>query len=275
MIYTKFSGGEVSVNTAAAAMRFSVPSRPTRAIHPVYHLRSSDDVMAMLLYTDARRREAPGIEIHATIPYVPYARQDRVMQPGEANGACVMAKLINSAKFTTVTIWDPHSDVITALLDNVIVRTQFDILDANNMLSSKIALVSPDAGASKKINEVAKINNNLVVHATKNRDVRTGVISKTCINVEELLATGEKDLLIVDDICDGGATFVALASELRSAMPTTLDSKRRINLYVTHGIFSKGVEAVLADGLIDNIFVANSWLSKEALKDLPVKVLEW
>ncbi len=46
--------------------------------------------------------------------------------------------------------------------------------------------------------------------------------------------------VVVDDICDGGATFIALAQVIKVAQPDTT-----IDLYVTHGIFSKGVDELL------------------------------
>jgi ribose-phosphate pyrophosphokinase len=58
--------------------------------------------------------------------------------------------------------------------------------------------------------------------------------------------------LIVDDICDGGATFVALARKLREA------GAIEVSLFVTHGIFSKGKDL---EG-IDNIYTTGSFTGK-------------
>jgi ribose-phosphate pyrophosphokinase len=66
------------------------------------------------------------------------------------------------------------------------------------------------------------------------------------IPVEEL---AKKDFLIVDDICDGGRTFIELAKVLR---PWTTG---KIYLYVTHGIFSNGLDVF--NSLIDGVYTAN------------------
>lgn len=42
--------------------------------------------------------------------------------------------------------------------------------------------------------------------------------------------------LIVDDICDGGGTFIGLAEELKRK------NAGKIYLAVSHGIFSKGID---------------------------------
>ena len=72
------------------------------------------------------------------------------------------------------------------------------------------------------------------IRADKKRDPSNGEITGTVVYSEHL---GSQDVLIVDDICDGGRTFIELAKELRHL------TTGRIYLYVTHGIFSKGHES--------------------------------
>lgn len=61
----------------------------------------------------------------------------------------------------------------------------------------------------------------------------------------------DKTVMILDDICDGGRTFIEAVKHLREA------GAKRVELYVTHGIFSKGVENLLDNG-IDHIYTTNS-----------------
>ena len=109
-----FSGGEVQV---------TVKKMTSDVVYITANLRSSDDVMALLMATDALRRQG-ATRIHLTMPYVPYARQDRVMNPGEALGIKVFCDLINAQNYSSVNILDPHSDVTPALLNNVLVIEQ-------------------------------------------------------------------------------------------------------------------------------------------------------
>jgi ribose-phosphate pyrophosphokinase len=109
-------------------------------------------------------------------------------------------------------------------------------------------LVSPDAGALKKIYRYAKECSGVdVVRADKSRDTNTGKITGTVVYSEHL---GKTNLLVVDDICDGGGTFVPLAQELRKITDGT------VSLFVTHGLFTKGVD-IVAD-VFDNVFVVNN-----------------
>lgn len=241
-----FAGGEVHVKLGY------VPTGTESAIHA--DLRSSDDVMALLLETDALRRA--GIkDLDLIMPYVPYARQDRVMIHGEPLSIKVFTDLINAQNYRSVTIWDPHSDVTPALLNNCNVVTQEILVSRNAVrmgITKNTILVCPDAGARKKVLKVSQHGfKQDILFADKVRDVSTGKITRTTLGNFPFEAIGNRDFLIVDDILDGGATFIELAKLLR---PLTTG---KIKLYVTHGIFSKGSAGF---GDIDEIYVANSWV---------------
>lgn len=242
----KFSGGEISVKLKDTSDVAGI--RPP--IFITAFIRNSDDLMELLMATDAIRQIAPKAEIELIIPYLPYARQDRVMVPGEAMSLKVFANIINSQNYTSVRVWDAHSDVGVALIDRCtnVPQETLALMMNFKMSPENTILVSPDAGAEKKIYKFAKaLSFEEIVFASKVRDVSNGKILQT-----KLLESWKtsKDFLIADDICDGGGTFIALAEKLR---PLT---SGKIKLLVTHGIFSKGVEVF--DGIIDEVMVVNN-----------------
>lgn len=208
-------------------------------------LTSSEKIMELVLLVDALRRAAgDGVKLHLICPYLPYARQDRVCSTGESLALKVMCDIINSLKFVTVSVWDVHSDVALALLNNVYHVHQRVFV--GRIKWENTVLVAPDAGAIKKTLETAKALALPMVRADKIRSVDDGSITGTVVYSENV---GDKDFLMVDDICDGGKTFIELAKVLR---PLTAG---KIYLYVTHGIFSKGLDVF--DGLIDGVYTAN------------------
>ena len=73
-------------------------------------MTSADDVMTLVMISDALR-QMDVKEILLTMPYVPYARQDRVCNPGEAFSIKAFSRIINSLEFSSVVVYDPHSDV--------------------------------------------------------------------------------------------------------------------------------------------------------------------
>jgi ribose-phosphate pyrophosphokinase len=116
---------------------------------------------------------------------------------------------------------------------------------------SNIVFLSPDAGALKKVYKVADNFQSKydVVVCSKHRDIN-GKLSKTTIPLTEELM--DKDLFIVDDLCDGGGTFVNLARTIKE----NEQFKGRIYLIVTHGIFSAGFETL--SEYFDRIYTTNS-----------------
>jgi len=248
-----FPGGEVSVRLDQPP-KYHFPITTIEA-----NLQSPAEIIELLMVTDAVKRMFPRNKINLQMPYVPYARQDRVSVPGEALSIKVMANLINSQNYADVEIWDPHSDVTSALINNLTVVEQHEIAKDIAAIDWKnTILVAPDAGAAKKIYKLAAIRGSEVIIAYKVRDPITGNITGTRVDVNPCeFMFSEKRFLIVDDICDGGRTFVELAKVLRNWTDMPID------LYVTHGIFSKGMSVF--NDLIDNIYCANPWFEDKRI----------
>lgn len=238
----QFAGGEEHVRLDTEAFGFDEIAQINA------DLRSSSDVMALLLVTDALRRLYAN-HIVLCMPYVPYARQDRVCAAGEALSLRVFCELIARQNYLRIEVWDVHSDVMLALMDRVLNIGPETFLKGAAIDWQKTVLVSPDAGALKKTARVAKAFHCDYIRADKSRDTVTGEITGTVVHADHV---GDRDLLIVDDICDGGRTFIELASELRKL------TTGRVMLYVTHGIFSRGPQVF--DGLIDRVFCANPFV---------------
>lgn len=184
------------------------------------------------------------------MPYIPNARADRKFGLGMPLPMKVFADFINSMQFDEVMVEDPHSDVSSALIKNVTALEQADLVGMSLPLIEsylpEFTLCAPDLGAAKKIFDVAKaLNRKEWVQGLKIRDVLTGNIVKC----ELLEAEVPENVLIVDDIADGGASFKFLAKKLREA------GAKKVGLYVTHAIFSKGLEPIRED--IDFVFTSN------------------
>jgi len=233
-----FSGGEVHIKLQGSADEVLISTR----------LNDSNEVMKLLLAVDALRRSGSKT-ISVLIPYLPYARQDRVMVSGEPLSIKVMCNLINSCGFEKVYVFDVHSEVSLALLDNCELISNYTL--ANEVLKDDVdyLLVSPDAGALKKIYKLAEALNYTsdIVLCNKVRDVSNGRIKHITVDQEDLQG---KDCFIIDDICDGGATFIGVAKELKRR------NAGKVSLIVSHGIMSRG-DAELGEW-IDHIYTTDS-----------------
>lgn len=179
------------------------------------------------------------------IPYLMAARYDRIMQPGDSFDLQVVAQLINSLQFEKVYLLDVHSYVSSALIHNCItISNEFLVKEYKREHS---VLICPDAGAAKKVPAYLTLNPHLkdVVYCTKHRDLATG---KLTLKVQEPEKCLNRNCIIIDDICDGGATFLAIAGQI---------APKHLTLMVTHGIFSKGFTAL--EEKFDEIITSNSY----------------
>lgn len=224
-------------------------------------LNSFKDLELIICATAAIRNIKPNREIALYVPYFIGARSDRKFVDGGVNYLKqVICPIINSLNFVTVITLDPHSDVLEACLNNyekldnhTVVKYALTEIDNKKDAKERICLVSPDAGAYKKIFDVAKkfqIQN--VVTANKVRDMRTGNILKT--EIPDLPGSVGDDLqyVIIDDICDGGRTFNELAKAIKAQR-----ADAKIYLVVTHGIFSAGFKELSRN--FEHIYTTNSY----------------
>lgn len=242
--FLKFNGGEEHVKVHCDAIVHNTVQITSR-------INDSRDVMKTLVTVDAIKRYAPNeLRIQLTIPYFPYARQDRVCNVGESLSIKVMADLINTMNLDKVIICDPHSDVTPSLINNCEILDQHYVFQRSMELYNLkgYTLISPDAGALKKVELIAKKDKgeHRVVQASKIRNLNTGQITHTELHGN---VKGD-DCLIIDDICDGGRTFIELAKILK------MNGAGKIHLYVTHGIFSNGLDVL--DEFIDAIYTTDS-----------------
>ena len=219
-----YPGGEPRVSFSSYAEVAVILVRP----------KSMLDLMAALFFVDALAERGNG-PIRLVLPFVPGARQDRLNDGGDyLFTAKSVANEINARRFRSVTIVDPHSEVIAGLIDRCnVVHTFRCIGNARDIVARYAMVISPDAGAEKRAGGVAKWLGVPLVHGWKRRDVETGAIAGFGL---EMPAVGGR-ALVVDDICDGGATFLGLANVIES-----FSNISGADLFVSHGIFSKGTE---------------------------------
>ncbi|HFA49666.1 MAG TPA: ribose-phosphate pyrophosphokinase [Bacteroidetes bacterium] len=252
-----FNGGEPHIK-----LELDDTIDPQEEILITQRICSSDDLILLLLATDALRRSGYK-KISVFIPYFPAARQDRVMVPGEPLSVKVYADIINAQQYERVIIFDPHSDVTAALLNNVKIITNeyFIKMVVEEIGDENICLIAPDAGAVKKAHSLAmKLNIQTIITCEKTRNVSNGKLSDFKVHADNL---NNKTCLIVDDICDGGRTFIGIANELKNK------NAGPVFLAVSHGIFSGGLDKF--NGILDGVFTTDSF---REIKNKNVKQFE-
>lgn len=181
------------------------------------------------------------------LTYLPYGRQDKEVSNTSTFALHTFSSLLNSLNFKAVWCLDPHSKVAGELINNFIPYYPYVQLYKVKELLKSTAYCYPDQGASSKYNSVYKNYEIEEIYVNKRREPKTGIILESNIARCSLDVVKNANILLVDDICDGGKTFTALTELLK------LNGAREVNLFVTHGIFSKGLR-VLHNSGINRVF---------------------
>ena len=239
--YTKFHfpGGELQVRVPDLSL---LTSHNTVTLHWTYE--SDAELVELALLSDAIKHMHGGT-MFLQMDYLPYARQDRVCSKGESFALDVFAQLINTLKFDLVICADPHNqDKFMQLFQNGLYQDQAVACD--DVVSEKLGwmhvdyILFPDEGAKKKINQYVDILHDFAIGTaigTKVRNPDTGVLTGFDINKQDFRGA---NVLIVDDICDGGGPFLGLGAVAKAR------NCGKLSLFTTHGIYSKGLVALEA-----------------------------
>lgn len=218
------------------------------------HITSPKDLFELCLLVNAIKTHRDGKNINLNILYLMGARYDRNMKKGleDSFDLKVVSNIINSLGFNSVSILDPHSDTSLALIENSRAYDAHDQMSNVFMGYSKDrVLVVPDAGAFKKSNQYKETYNcEDSILCLKERSVVDGSL-KTKV-IDPCKAEG-KDVIIVDDICDGGRTFINIAEEIKGKGV----KPKSMTLAVTHGIFSQSI--YVFKGFFDHIITTDSY----------------
>lgn len=216
----------------------------------VLTMPTSDEIFIALNMLDSLAMQGIAREnIDLFIPYFPYGRQDRVCHEGESFALRVFGQVLKSVPhYNNIYIKDIHSEVThQALMGYGVQVKHMSQSSCAKYLPKFDALIAPDKGAAEKVNTHYQVGLGTQVF-TILKERKDGQVNYIDFPFDKIIG----NVCVVDDICDGGATFLALAEMLYRTQP----NMSKLCLYVTHGIFSKGVEELLK--LYDTIYVHNN-----------------
>lgn len=238
---------------ADGSLRVTIPDvtpvkRGERFVIQAY-LENMDDLMVVAQIKDIVDRLTHGLaSILLKIMSPLYSRYDRVMfeDQSDAFGAAVFGKMVQSLGFTSVSYLDCHSRVLVSqtgiYAHDIVQSVHLATMQGNYPAIRDAYTIAPDKGAVKK-NPIATLVFDKV------RDVTTGKIQGVSLveRTSNILAP-DRDYLVVDDLCEGGRTFIEVAKEFNKALP---NHKGKLSLYVTHGLFTNNAIPKLLEAYSD------------------------
>ena len=202
-----------------------------------------------------RRKVGVSNKLILNLPYVPNARMDRIKNINENFSLKVFADFINSFKFDRVEVYNVHSNVAEALINNVVSVTP--MMDITWVIEEKYnpdVLFFPDEGACKRYSDLRYVKESglPIAFGIKKRDWSTGKIQGLDI-ISDVDLTGKK-VLIIDDICSAGGTFKFSAMKLKEL------GAADVALYVSHCEDNIQNGDLLKTDLISKIYTTDSIL---------------
>ena len=215
-------------------------------VHIIWKYESDAELFTLI----CARRHYATLPATLSISYIPHARMDRVKAAEDVFTLKYFCEVINSLNFETVYVLDAHSNVSLSLLNNVFQMDVTEIIqEAINLHDNgNLALFFPDEGAQKRYGEM--FPNIPQAFGIKKRNWETMKIEGLdIIGVENIKG---KRVIIIDDICSYGNTFVRAAEALHAA------GAEEINLYITHCEDAINKGNVFTCGLINKVFTTGS-----------------
>jgi ribose-phosphate pyrophosphokinase len=249
----KFPAGEVGFNFEKKHMEYLSANKSW-----VFRVQNNDDLMFISMLADRVLDFSGGDKIQLLLPYLPYSRDDKKEREGSSYGINHLVKILNNS--AAIFTFDPHCDISTfydvhAIAPEVSIKFhipmhEYDFIVYADKSAQRTRKFLEDCGVP--------IGHLQCLQALKDRDPDTGALSNFRLDEDSkkhIYASPPKvdkyKVLVIDDICDGGGTFIPLADNLRSAFGE-IGEDILIDLYVTHGIFSRGLDDIKGSYLNPN-----------------------
>lgn len=211
----------------------------------VQSLNCNEDVVSLILLFDALN----GTEIIAVVPYMGYARQDKVFEGGEAVSIRAIAKLLESYASEVVTV-NIHSKDAASYFSKLVDLDAMPII-GSYFKEREVVMLSPDYGSYERVKVAAEVANCEFDYLEKRRiDAETVEIAPKSLDVEG------RDVVIVDDIISTGGTMIEAAKML---LESKAKSVRAVCVhavlanYALNKLYNAGVTEVIATDTVEKV----------------------
>ncbi len=250
----KFSDGEIGVE-----FQESIRGQFVFLVQSTF--APTDNLMELLLMIDAAKR-ASAYKVIAVIPYYGYARQDRKDRPRVAIASKLVANMLTAAGADRVITMDLHAPQIQGYFDIPV-----DHLDSSAIFIpyieelnlENLTFAAPDVGSANRIREVASFFEVEMVICDKHR--------KRANEIHSMVVIGDvtdRDIVLIDDICDTGGTLV------RSAGLLLEKGARSIRAFCTHPVLSGNAYENIENSVLEELVVCNTIPVKEGSNKIKV-----
>jgi ribose-phosphate pyrophosphokinase len=221
----------------------------------------SDNLMELLLMIDAAKRSS-AYKVIAVMPYYGLARQDRKDRPRVAIGSKLVANMLTAAGADRIITMDLHAPQIQGYFDIPV-----DHLDSSaifipyieSLNLENLTFAAPDVGSANRIREVASYFECEMVICDKHRKRANEIASMVVIG-----DVTDRDVVIIDDICDTGGTLVKSAALLKEK------GARSVRALITHPVLSGNAYNNIQNSVLEELVVCDTIPLKSSCEKIKV-----
>lgn len=221
----------------------------------------TDNMMELLLMIDAAKR-ASAYKVIAVIPYYGFARQDRKDRPRVAIGSKLVANMLTAAGADRVITMDLHAPQIQGYFDIPVDHLESSAVFLPYIESLKLdnlIFAAPDVGSANRIREFATYFECEMVICDKHRKRANEIASMVVIG-----DVTDKDVVIVDDICDTGGTLVKSAGLLKEK------GAKSVRALITHPVLSGNAYETIQNSVLEELVVCDTIPIKEGYSKIKI-----
>lgn len=177
------------------------------------------------------KNDTPDRKATVFIPYMPYARQDKDVDNEQTFALETLMGIFFMFTYNIhIKTVDIHSNKILEFVHEELYTNLYPISLIERIQKYDV-LIFPDKGAKERYSDL--FGDIKSYSLTKVRNQQTGEITHMEFNEADVDITGAS-VAVVDDICDGGRTFIGVSD----AIDQLSQSIAKKDLVITHGIFS-------------------------------------
>lgn len=231
----------------------------------ICRITSAEELFILAQACDILNRN--GLIYDLYITYLMSMRMDRVMDFNRPFSLKIVSNIIRSFGARYIYALEPHSErteveLLDSCLENPIIAMMDEMFSNYNI--SRL-LVFPDAGAKLRYWTFADIP---TVSFCKKRDLETGKIISIEPENEDKRLIDADEIFILDDLCDAGGTFVAIADYIRK-----VNNHCTLSIAVTHMVNKKGIDNLSSH--FDKVWFTDSYKNwNKELGKLPKNVIQ-
>lgn len=263
----KFPAGETRIELSPKQLQ-DIKINATNII--TWNYAGDEEFITLSFLVDKIREINAVSSICLEVPYLPHARMDRTKTQSQFCTLKYVGHFLNSLDLDSVIVNDVHSDIAFDYIDNLtnISSTGHlvqNLIDARKFNKDDIIICFPDESAEKRFGYLLEDYPEFIT-LEKERDFETGKINSTRIAKSTASDLENKKILIVDDICSYGGTFLNAIKTIKDEYaqnqdPQMMDSAKlpTFFLVVTH------LEKAFYHGDLYKQGLLDSWIHKETL----------